>query len=157
MLATARTPHSALAVNLCLHVLEEAKSPAGTWTLATHGKITSALFRLSSEDVKLFMTSVVQRLIAEDASSSERYKLAQICTMCRNKRSPAIDAVLLRYQQQITNLMETLDTDCLAPAITKLLASLYAERPRGRQSLIVCSPVSTVVSRKIAVSRTPGK
>jgi hypothetical protein len=64
---------------------------------------------------------------------------------------------LLRYQLQITALIDSLDKDLLAPAITKLLGSLYTERTRGRQSLIVCSPVSTFVSRKSAMSRTPGK
>jgi hypothetical protein len=60
MLTTGKPPHSVLVVNLCSHALEEAKSSDGTWTLATHSKITCAMFLLNCEDLELFMTSIVQ-------------------------------------------------------------------------------------------------
>jgi hypothetical protein len=122
---------------LSTDVLMEAKRATGTWSLATYSRITGTLVTLPAADVRLFLTKIVEQLLTDETPTSERYKLAQICTMCRQKFYPGVADVLALYHSPILALIDALGDDPLAPAVASLLRSLVdAQQPHQNKRRI---------------------
>jgi hypothetical protein len=143
--------------SLCSDVLNEAGCPSGTWSLATHTRINAAMMERSAEDIDYFMTAVIERLVLPDVDITVRFKLAQICTMCRQKHAARVEPVLARYQPRITALAESMDTNTLEPAVARLLLSLFRERVEARPVPAVFNPRVMTMQRRPVGSRTPSK
>jgi hypothetical protein len=155
--------NSQRAFNLCSDILTEASTSAGTWALATHGRVRDEITDFDPGDVELFITQVIDRLIQSETPSAERFKLAQILTMCRGRRTAAVDLVLRHHRTSVTELIESLTNDRLAPATRRLLQSLYVEPKDGRRSPVVAVTRPAVdartflLPRGVATSRLHGK
>jgi hypothetical protein len=76
---------------LCTEVLSEAKDPAGTWSLATHSRINDAMSLSSNSDIETFMSAMTQEILCSDNRDGECFKLAQFCTMAKQKQYGGID------------------------------------------------------------------
>jgi hypothetical protein len=111
----------------------------------------------TAEDIDYFMTSVIERLIFPGVDITGRFKLAQICTMCRQKHAARVGPVLVRYQARITALAESTNNDSLEPAVAKLLVSLFRERAETRHVAAIFNPRVITLPRRPAGSRTPAK
>jgi hypothetical protein len=105
-------------------VLSEARDPLGTWSLATHQRVNESIASSAPENTDRFLTAVVTRLLSADATMCERFKLAQLCTMCHQKL-PTHDAAFVRQQAALMELAETYREDPLGPAVAKLITSLF--------------------------------
>jgi hypothetical protein len=135
-------------------VLTEAKLSTGTWSLATYSRVTGTLAGLLPDDVRLFLTKIIEQLLASGTPTSERYKLAQICTMCRQKFYPVVAEVLMLYNSQIQALIETIGTDPLAPAVANLLRSLCEMPPQSTTGRIRNSQSESILSSRPTQRRT---
>ena len=157
------TSHSHQVCALCSDILTEAGASAGTWALATHDRVRDAFANFGPGDVELFITRVIDWLVLPETSHGERFKLAQICTMCRDHRTSTVDLVLRRYRVPVTELMESQTNDPLAEATRSLLRSLYVDHKDGRRSPIVAVTRPAVGTRAFfpsgrrVVSRSPVK
>jgi hypothetical protein len=143
--------------SLCSDVLNEASLPSGTWSLATHTRINAAMVERTTDDIEYFMTRVIERLILPGVDITERFKLAQVCTMCRQKHAARVEPILARYQSGITALADSMNTDSLEPAVAKLLVSLFKERVDARPIPALFHPRVMALPRRAIVSRTPAK
>jgi hypothetical protein len=110
---------------LCTDVLAEAKNPAGTWTLATHKEIDEVLAASSESDVEVFMSTVIKNFLSPESGPREKFKLAQICTMVRQKRYGNVEQLLLRYESDLQNTARNVGSSQLGVAIAQLIDSLF--------------------------------
>jgi hypothetical protein len=113
-------------------VLAEAQNSAGTWSLATHTKLDSALSGGTESDVEAFMSAVIKRVISPSAEEGERFKLAQLCTMAREKQYGKVEQVFLRYKNDLVTTARSVSTTQLGNATAQLIRSLFTERSDDR-------------------------
>jgi hypothetical protein len=134
---------------LVAEVLQEARDPAGTWSLATHGRVRDCVHGWPAEDVDLFLTQIVDRFVAPDTSMGERFKLAQLCTMCNQAGPGKVSATFSHCRDRILGTAEAQVKGPLGPAITKLISSLYEPpKPKPRRSSDFITFMPTVMARK---------
>jgi hypothetical protein len=142
---------------LCSDLLEEAKTASGTWLLETHNRLVGALPLMSPDAFECFFTRVIKAMTAPSASGRERFKLAQICAMCRGKGAPHVTDILQRFKGDVLAAREPLG-DPLDEPIAKILDSLYAQikTTRSPPVLVVrCRVQRPVLARRLNISRTP--
>jgi hypothetical protein len=123
-----RRSYSQTVVTLCNDVLDEARTTTGTWSLAMHSRIRDTIPSLREDEIERFIREIVFRLMQPDISTSERFKLAQLCTMCDAKGIPGINAVLREHKQQMIDSAEMAGDDPLKGAVLKLLGSLCRDK-----------------------------
>jgi hypothetical protein len=111
--------------------LSEAKSPSGTWTLATHSRITDSLSQSPDSDIEFFMSAIIKRIISPESAEGERFKLAQLCTMARQKQFSHINQVFIRYKNDLINTATNGQTSPLGVAIAQLIQSLFTDPHHG--------------------------
>jgi hypothetical protein len=148
--------------SLCKEVLDEAKETGGTWSLMTHGRISDAVMGVPSQEIEDFLGSVCERLIAPDATVGERFKLAQLCTMLRQKGLTKdnlnLDRVYGIYKEMLLRVALRCRDEPLGIAVGKLVASLFpgeaADRVKSARTSL-CHPRLLKSSRRFISSRTP--
>jgi hypothetical protein len=143
---------------LCLELLEEAKTESGTWLLATHNRLIEMISHISAESFERFFVQIIKALILPTASGRERFKLAQICTLCRGKQCPRVNDLLLFYRKEILEATNPMG-DPLDEPIAKLLASLYQQQAKATTSppimVVRCRVQRPVSLRWFNFSKTP--
>jgi hypothetical protein len=147
---------------LITHVLEEAREPTGTWSLATHQRVLESLNGFRSGDFDPFFAEIIERFLSPDATMGERFKLAQLCTMCHQKVGAKCDPLFLRWRESLLQMADSHREDPLGPAVSKLIASLFtpphpADRRASPAPMIVPSvTLGKITSKKrVASSLTP--
>jgi hypothetical protein len=115
---------------LISQVLDEAKSPTGTWTLATHSQVDDALLQSPASDVEHFMSEVIKRIISPESEQGERFKLSQLCTMARQKQYLNVEQVFIRYKNDLQATARAVPNSPLGHAAARLIESLFQERPQ---------------------------
>jgi hypothetical protein len=129
-------------------LIEESENTSGTWSLATHSRLTAFLGESPSDTINCFTLEITKRLINPACSPVQRFKFAQLCTTVRRLSPPACEI----FDTFRSELMEVAARagDPIDIATAKLVNSLYAPlasaRPARPQS-------STPVSRLIPVRR----
>jgi hypothetical protein len=127
---------SATLATLCSDVLSEAKDSAGTWSLATHSRINDVLSPSSHSDVETFISAVIQQILSSESQDGERFKLAQLCTMAKQKQYGGINQIFIRYKHDLLTTAERIQTTPLGVAAARLLQSLFEEHlSQQRRSL----------------------
>jgi hypothetical protein len=138
-------------------MIAESKTTAGTWSLASHNRLTAFLAKATPEEADFFGYQIVHNLTTPETGSLQRFKLAQLCTTLR-RSCPRMNAIFHEFQTDILSVAARTE-DPLDPAISKLLNSLF--EPLGRPRVIPCPTVvptcrATIIGpRRPAVSRTP--
>jgi hypothetical protein len=105
-------------------ILLEAQNDTGTWSLATHQRISQAR---QEDDVSDLDARVLDRICVPDIPIRERFKLAQLCTMVNQKGFPSVSELFARSRDSLTTMLELANHDPLGPAISRLITSLFSE------------------------------
>jgi hypothetical protein len=111
-------------------VLEESKSSTGTWSLATHNRLTAFISVSTADEIIFLIDAITKELISPDCGSSARFKLAQLCTTVR-RACPAIAPRFTEFQEELAAVAAR-TADPLDSAISKLLGSLFEPVNPGR-------------------------
>jgi hypothetical protein len=161
LIASAEDARSSVTPSFISDVLNEAKDPSGTWSLATHGRVREAILRLSVPDIEHFLTHVLDRLIMPDLTMRERLKLAQLCKMCYHACTGKVNTIFKKYQEQLLEMASEHSTDSLGPAVSKLVKSLYdggtfGDRRMSARPQVVTRVAAKIAGKKPALSATPG-
>jgi hypothetical protein len=109
------------------------------------------------ESFEHFFVQIIKALISQTASGRERFKLAQICTLCRGKGCPRVNDILQGYRKEILAVTAPIG-DPLDEPIAKLLASLYQQAKLARSTPVMvvrCRVQHPVSARLFQSSRTP--
>jgi hypothetical protein len=104
------------------------------------------------QDIEIFLTTIIERLICPDIAITECFKLAQICTMCRKRDYASVATVLATFKTAVLAVAERQSAEPLWPAIKRLLVSLYNDS--GPRRVSECSPASLAIFQSL---RKPGK
>lgn len=110
----------------------EAKEQSGTWSLATHRRLSDALALFSGNEVEILIKMIIQRMSEEDASDREIFKLTQLCTMMHQKRLPRCTQMWEQNKDSLMKIKEKTKETPLGPAINRLVTSLYGITPVRR-------------------------
>jgi hypothetical protein len=138
---------SATLATLCSDVLSEATNSASAWSLATYSRINDVLPSSSHSDVKTFMSAVIQQILSSESRDGEHFKLAQLCTMAKQKQYGRINQIFIRYKNDLLMTAEKIQTTPLGVAAARLLQSLFEEhlsqqRRRDVSSLWIRAPLN---------------
>jgi hypothetical protein len=113
---------------LCADILLEAQNPSGTWSLATHKRVNAMVHE---RDVGAFLTQILQRICNPDVEIEERFKLAQLCTMCHHKGFASSAEIFGKYKDRLDVVMDQSRPHPLGAPVCKLLGSLFSEPSRA--------------------------
>jgi hypothetical protein len=123
---------------LASDVLLEAKNDSGTWSLATHKRITTLLDPRWAGNLA---QAILDQLCQPDIGINERFKLAQLSTALRGRGYDRLQDVFDRYKDRLEKVKEIAKPDPLGGSVCKLIDSLYGTkgapkmfitRPKGR-------------------------
>jgi hypothetical protein len=110
---------------LAADVLVEARSGSGTWSLATHRRITEMISGFRPADFEVFLGPVLERLCAQEAPIDERFKLCQLCTMVHQKASSVTLEIFDRARTDLMEVLAQTESAPLGRPISRLVFSLF--------------------------------
>jgi hypothetical protein len=142
---------------LCTDLLQEAQTDSGTWLLATHNRLVDALSGMTPEIFESFLTRIIEALVSPTALGRERFKLAQICTLCRGKQCPRVGDILQHFKTELLAARAPLG-DPLDEPIAKLLDSLFEPTKIARSPPVLvvrCRVQRPMLSMRFSTSKTP--
>jgi hypothetical protein len=135
-------------------ILLEARNPSGTWSLATHKRISDWVHE---RDIGTFLANILDRICNPEVEMEERFKLAQLCTMCHHKGFASSTDIFARYKDRLTVVMDESRPHPLGGAVCKLLGSLFAPptRPAGSLNRPVVRPRGPAKCTTPSIRMTP--
>jgi hypothetical protein len=136
-------------------VLEESRSPSGTWSLATHNRLASFLGESSPETIDSFVFEMTKQLTDPACPSVQRFKLAQLCTTVR-RICPRMSTVFEAFKGELMEVAAR-TADPIDPATAKLVHSLFAPLAPARPARTQLStPICRVIpGRRRSFAMTP--
>lgn len=142
---------------LCNDIMSEARKPSGTWSLATHRRLSDALALFTSEYVEKFVEIIISRMIDPDTAEGEIFKLTQLCTMMHQKRVPRIVQLWERYKDKLDLVKQRNKETSLGQTINRLISSLYiaGTTPMRHAVTSASPPPSLGVAMGITYKPTP--
>jgi hypothetical protein len=96
--------------------------------------------RFRPADLEAFITQIIDALVSPDAVCTERFKLAQICSMLRQKNLPKVQDCLSRRKDEVLAVIGQVEGDSIGVALVKLLNSFYVERGKSREASPTFTP-----------------
>jgi hypothetical protein len=123
-----RGPNSDPLRSLTAEVLAEARDESGTWALSILRRISELLTDSHRTSFESFLGPIIERLCSDDPEPTEKFKLAQLCSMIHiSKNSLVTKNMFDKYRDPLLEAISKAEGKRLAEPLGRLIMRLFEE------------------------------